>query len=165
MVFIDGSNILHSSQRFKPGFKIDYVKLIKELVGGRNLIRPYFYCAHKVPPDNKEVKFHEALKRQGVAVVTRRLRQRGDQLIEKGVDVALVTDMLGMAFKNAYDVAVLVSGDEDFVGAVDDIKRLGKRVEVAAFEFAASRELKLMADHFVPLESLASKIELKIQAR
>jgi len=161
MVFIDGSNLLHSSQRFKQGFKIDYVKLVQELVGGRNMIRSYFYCSYKIPPNEKETKFHEALKRQGIAVVARRLRQRGSQYVEKGVDVALVTDMLGFAFKNAYDVAILVSGDEDYVGAVDEIKRVGKKVEIASFEFAAARELKLIADRFISLETLIDKIELK----
>ena len=37
---------------------------------------------------------------------------------EKGVDIALATDLLAYAWENVYDVAVLVSGDEDYSGAV-----------------------------------------------
>lgn len=46
--------------------------------------------------------------------------------MEKGIDVALVVDMLCMAFRNAYDVAILVGGDSDYRTAVEEIKRWGK---------------------------------------
>ena len=38
---------------------------------------------------------------------------------EKGVDSAIVTDLLSLAGENAFDVAVLVSSDADFVPAVE----------------------------------------------
>src|SRR5205823_992680 len=44
---------------------------------------------------------------------------------EKGVDAAIVTDMLSLAWQNAYDVAVLVSSDADFVPAVERIQTQG----------------------------------------
>ena len=36
--------------------------------------------------------------------------------------------MLSHAFDDAFDVAVLVSGDEDFVPMVEELKRRGKQV-------------------------------------
>jgi len=78
----------------------------------------------------------------------------------------LVTDMLSMAFKNAYDVAILVSGDNDYVGAVEEIKRLGKRVEIASFEHNIkdntkfiSPDLKMIADKFISLDQLKDQIK------
>jgi len=76
--------------------------------------------------------------------------------VEKGVDVALATDLIGMAWENAYDVAVIVSGDADYVGAVTKVMSKGKNVEVASFRKCLSKELKdaaltkIILDDYVP---------------
>jgi len=38
---------------------------------------------------------------------------------EKGVDSAIVTDLLSLAFQSSYDVALLLTSDADFIPAVD----------------------------------------------
>ncbi len=50
---------------------------------------------------------------------------------EKAVDVLLATDMIMLA--DIYDIAVLVSGDQDYVPAVKRIKDAGKTVVNVAF--------------------------------
>jgi len=50
---------------------------------------------------------------------------------EKEVDVQLATDLL--EFRNIYDVAILISGDQDFTPAVKVIKNHGKRVVNVSF--------------------------------
>lgn len=50
---------------------------------------------------------------------------------EKAVDVKLATDLIKL--KEIYDVAVIVSGDQDYVPAVDLIKDSGKRTVNVAF--------------------------------
>jgi ferredoxin len=47
---------------------------------------------------------------------------------EKGVDTAIVTDLLALAGENAFDVAILVSSDADFVPAVEWLQARGKKV-------------------------------------
>jgi hypothetical protein len=47
---------------------------------------------------------------------------------EKGVDAALVTDLLSLAWQRAYDVAILVSGDADYVPAVEYVQSRGLKV-------------------------------------
>ncbi|MBU1103705.1 MAG: NYN domain-containing protein [Nanoarchaeota archaeon] len=42
-IFVDGGNFYHSTQ--KRGWKINYRKLINELVRGRNLVGAYYYVA------------------------------------------------------------------------------------------------------------------------
>ena len=51
---------------------------------------------------------------------------------EKTTDVNLAVDMV--ALKDAYDIAVLVSGDQDFVPAVAAVRALGKAVVNVSFK-------------------------------
>lgn len=48
--------------------------------------------------------------------------------VEKGVDTTLVTDMIRLAWEDAYDVAVLVTSDRDFIPAVEFLNKKGRRV-------------------------------------
>ena len=49
------------------------------------------------------------------------------RMVEKGLDSSIVTDLFGGAINNAYDIAVLVSNDSDFVPAIKTIQdRLNK---------------------------------------
>ncbi len=50
---------------------------------------------------------------------------------EKAVDVKLATDMIML--RDIYDVAVILSGDQDYVPAVEVVKDSGKRVINVAF--------------------------------
>jgi hypothetical protein len=52
---------------------------------------------------------------------------------EKRVDTRLVADLIHYAANGAYDAAVLVSGDDDFVPAVEAVNALGKQVWVATW--------------------------------
>ena len=47
---------------------------------------------------------------------------------EKGVDTAIVTDLLSLAGEDAYDVAILVSSDADHIPAVEWIQSRGRKV-------------------------------------
>jgi len=157
MVFLDGSNTFHALRRL--GLKIDYYKLLNQLVGSRVLARAYYYSSTKVPQSETQAKFHRALSYEGFTVVTRPVKVIKDDLwIEKGVDLALVTDMLVNAFGNLFDTAILVSGDRDFAMALSEVKRLGKKVEVAAFKKTIGQELKEIADQYVALDDLYDKI-------
>lgn len=56
---------------------------------------------------------------------------RGSQ--ERGVDTAIVTDMIRLAWEDAYDIAVLVSSDSDFIPAVQFLGQRGLKVIQAGF--------------------------------
>lgn len=53
--------------------------------------------------------------------------------IEKGVDTAIATDMIRLAWENAYDIAVLVSSDADLVPAVQFLVDKGRKIIQAGF--------------------------------
>ena len=74
--------------------------------------------------------------------------------IEKGIDVGLATDMVSNAYKNTYDIALLVSADADFSDALQAVKDTGKHVEVALFgPNSTSRQLRDVADRVVALNA------------
>ncbi len=53
--------------------------------------------------------------------------------VEKGVDTFIGTDMIRLAWENAYDIAVLASSDRDFVPAVEFLNSKGIKVIQAGF--------------------------------
>ena len=53
--------------------------------------------------------------------------------IEKGIDTAIVTDMISLAWESAWDGAILVSSDRDFIPAVEFLTVKGRRVINAQF--------------------------------
>lgn len=53
--------------------------------------------------------------------------------IEKGVDTAIVTDLLSLAWEAAWDAAILVTSDRDFIPAVELLHRKGYKVVNAHF--------------------------------
>ena len=72
----------------------------------------------------------------------------------KGVDISLATEFLGNAYKNNFDVAVLLAGDGDYVPMVEEAKRQGKVVYVAFFQgetSGVSNELRLASDRFIQI--------------
>jgi uncharacterized LabA/DUF88 family protein len=79
-------------------------------------------------------------------------KREAGQSKAKGVDIALTKDMLSHAFRNNYQVAVLVAGDGDYVPLVEEMKRLGKLVYVWFFaEEGLSPKLRSAADLFFDL--------------
>ncbi|MFN8518809.1 MAG: NYN domain-containing protein [Chloroflexota bacterium] len=53
--------------------------------------------------------------------------------VEKEVDTTIVADMIRLAAVDAFDVAVLVSGDADFAPGAAAVRALGKKVLVATW--------------------------------
>jgi len=158
MMFIDGANVFHSCKNFRSGYKIDYVKLRNELTKDYDLIRAYFYSGVD-PYDESARSFHKALKAQGFHVETRPLVERDGKLVEKGVDVMLTTELLTHAFKDNFDVAVIVGGDQDYIVALREVKREGKRIVLACFRNSFSNEIREIADESIFIDDIAEKIE------
>ncbi|MEJ1362545.1 MAG: NYN domain-containing protein [Candidatus Sedimenticola sp. (ex Thyasira tokunagai)] len=79
----------------------------------------------------------------------------------KGVDVHLTTDILSNAYLNNYDVALIVTGDADFIPAIEEVKRLGKIVYVCFFtgkENGLSPRLSLTSDKNINITGLFEKV-------
>ena len=159
-IFIDGSNLYHSTKQDYGRIDLDLEKFAELLLDGRFLVRVYYYNASVIQADGLEryksqQKFFEVIRRiPYFDVRLGRLVKRGESLIEKGIDVRIAVDMLTMAHDDVYDVAVLVSGDADYVHAVESVKGTGKHVEVACFKSSRSDQLMQQADRVRDLNSL-----------
>jgi hypothetical protein len=68
--------------------------------------------------------------------------------------------MLSLAGR--YDTAVLVSGDEDFVYAVNAVAYKGCRVEIAGFRSNTAPKLIDVSDYFIDLGEIADKVRKEI---
>ena len=68
-----------------------------------------------------------------IDVKTTPLKQKGGEIYQKGVDVLLTTDLTHLAHTEAYDIAIILSGDTDMIEAVKLIKTLGKTPIVVSY--------------------------------
>lgn len=82
--------------------------------------------------------------------------------IEKGVDVALATKLLVLANNRAFDTAILLSGDKDYLETVKAVKAQGLRAEIVSWRASLSRELAdESSSEVIYLDDLRDTIELK----
>ncbi|HWY28400.1 MAG TPA: NYN domain-containing protein [Candidatus Sulfotelmatobacter sp.] len=168
MVFIDGSNVFWGLKNYRTTMgplAIDYAKLVSLVSGPRQVRGSHYYCSQPAVPSEGQTKFIDMLRQSGISVTAKTLKMRRDssgqlRAVEKGVDVALVTDLLSFAWEMAYDDAVLVSGDADYTGAVEKVKSKGRMVDVVAWRESLSRELKLVASKVVYIDDIVDKIRL-----
>lgn len=155
MLFIDGSNFYHSCKdSFNiHHYNIDFAKLVNILVSNRMLVKVYYYNASLDRGiDEKKYwgqqKFFGYLRKlPGFEVILCRMRKDKNKdgnigFVVKGDDINIASDMVGDAYENIYDAAILVSGDGDFVPAIKRVQKIGKKVENAYFVVSFSNHLK-----------------------
>lgn len=158
VIFIDGSNLYHSLKNNFKRFDLNYAEFTKKLCGQRKLIRTYYYNVLQEPSTKSEggheqQDFLETLRKTPyleLRLGTTKLSQGIP--VERGIDVMLATDLQYFASNNTYDIAILVSGDSDFSYTLQVVKDMGKHIEVAYFENAASRDLLNSADFLHQLD-------------
>jgi hypothetical protein len=100
------------------------------------------------------------MRRNGFRVIQKELKTFYDGTRKANLDVEIAVDMLSLAGR--YDTAVLVSGDEDFVYAVNAVAYKGCRVEVAGFRSNTAPKLIDVADFFIDLGDIADKVRKEV---
>ena len=162
MIFIDGSNMYHSLKSHFRRTDVDLGKFTKKMLDGRRLVRVYYYNAQvgiKEEPDRFKDQQKYFAGVEAIPYTELRLGRLvynnwpGSPPYEKGVDIQLATDMITHSYKNNYDVAILVAGDTDYVGALQAVKDNGKNVEVALFgKGQSSLQLRKVADRVIHID-------------
>ena len=156
-VFIDGNNLFHAA-RFH-NIDLDYNKLLRVLLGDGRLLRAFFYTGVDAGAERQQ-GFLLWMRRNGFRVIQKELKTFYDGTRKANLDVEIAVDMLSLAGK--YDTAVLVSGDEDFVYAVNAVAYKGCRVEVAGFRSNTAPKLIDVADFFIDLGEIAELVRKDI---
>lgn len=160
-VFIDGSNLYNGMRENLSNTRVNLQSFIRQLLNGRHLYRAYYYNAPLTDDYDNDLRegqqrFFESLRRiPYVTVRLGRLHRRHDgSLVEKGIDVSIAVESLALAYEDAYDTAILVSGDSDYVELVEAIKAKGKHVECAMFKNQSAGLLVEYVDVFHPLDEV-----------
>ena len=162
MVFIDGSNLYHSLKMVFNHTDLDIGKLCQKLIEKKRLVRCYYYNA-TVGMKQEPERYHRQQAFLASVQATPYTELRLGHLVynnwpatppyEKGIDIMLTTDLLTHSFKRNYDVAILVAGDTDYVGAIQGVKNNGQNVEVALFgKESSSRPLRDVADRVITID-------------
>lgn len=82
--------------------------------------------------------------------------------LEKGTDVNVAVQMLSKGFQNAYDIAILVSGDTDYIPVVESLHNLGKIVVLATLPHQKIDKYKTIIDRHISIYSnIINKSEYK----
>ena len=79
------------------------------------------------------------------------------QAVEKGVDAAIVSDMLILAWEGVYDMAVILSQDSDFIPAVAAVQNKGLKVVNAGWS-TGGNQLQQECWASFPLAELAPRL-------
>ena len=156
-VFIDGNNLFHAA-RFH-NIDIDYNRLLRVLLGDGRLLRAFFYTGVDIGAERQQ-GFLLWMRRNGFRVIQKELKTFYDGSRKANLDVEIAVDMLSLAGR--YDTAVLVSGDEDFVYAVNAVAYKGCRVEVAGFRSNTAPKLIDVADYFIDLGEIADRVRKEV---
>ena len=163
MVFIDGQNLFHGSRSYSEENSVDDYEvglpvLARRLTHDHDLIRSYYFDSFR--PGKREDKqgFYKFLELNGFRVEANPLRERDGSYVEKGADISLATELIAHGFNDSYDVAAVVTGDDDFSRAIRYVQNQGKYVKVASFDSNFSSNLKQTADSAIVLDEVADKI-------
>jgi len=162
IVFIDNSNIFQGFRKFDV--KVDYEKLKNVINRDRDLCDIFLYEGVVYPMSPEKKKWYKGLsKRSGYVIKASFDKIVSGGAIEKKVDIQIAIDMISLAYENAYDTAVLVSGDGDFVPVVKKIKGLDKKVELWAFKYSLANTLKeeIGRENIYYIDDILSKIKIK----
>lgn len=145
-VFVDIQNMYYSGRALFDK-KVNFENVLKDAISGRQLVRAFAYGI--TTEEAHEEEFHSALASQGFEVKTKPLQTFVGGQKKGDWDVGIAVDIIRMEPK--IDVAVLVSGDGDFVPLVEFAQEKGMRVEVLGFRGSSSKLLVEAVDSFIDM--------------
>ncbi len=151
VLYIDNSNIFRGCK--KSGWRPSYKKVTDYLEDAEGHIWDvHFFASEQDVPREKQSRFYKALQQDlGFQVHTYKLAHRkvicpkcGQEEwvpTEKGVDVGLVTQLMKDLRNDAFDTALVMSSDRDYLDAVLDVRDAGRKVKIIAWRWTLPQEV------------------------
>jgi uncharacterized LabA/DUF88 family protein len=137
-IFIDGGYLFNMLRHEFQGVRVDFMKLVKELIASSSfpLLRTYLYdcLPHlKANPTEAEQRIYDnrAYFMEQIAGLPQfevrygEIGRAGDIFRQKRVDTALVGDLVRLSAKRNIQMATLIAGDSDFIPGIEIAKSEG----------------------------------------
>ncbi len=166
-IFIDGNNFYYGLRNIYKNSKnlieFNFQKFTDFLANKREIINIFYYNAKLDKSKNlnkyeSQQRFFNKIKRipKFNLILCRLLKRkiRGTNefyYVLKEDDIHMAVDIVEGACDSKFDIAILVSGDRDFVPVVKAVKKRKKIVENIYFKNSSSRNLKQHCDKSIKL--------------
>jgi uncharacterized LabA/DUF88 family protein len=146
--FLDYANINRAAREKR--YRLDYHDLLQYVGEERFLIDAHCYVPINPRNEHRLDGEIEELWRSGY-IVTTKMGTIAGGTYKCNFDVEITMDMLKAMYQVKPDIIVLASGDSDFVSLIQEVRKSGVRVEVAAFEETAGTDIMLKCSGFIDL--------------
>src|SRR5438874_3101673 len=148
VVFLDYANINRAAREKR--YRLDYHDLLQYVGENRFLIDAHCYVPINPRNEHRSDGAIEELWRSGYIVNTK-LGTIAGGTYKCNFDVEITMDMLKVVYQVKPDIIVLASGDSDFVSLIQEVRKSGVRVEVAAFAETAGADILRKCSGFINL--------------
>ena len=146
-LFIDGSNIFYTEKTL--GWQIDFLKVYDYFDKKFAFYNAFYYTTD--PEDEETRKRYQEYQLAGYTMrlkTPKEIRDHRGKIVARkaNLDVEMVVDMFNT--RDNYDLAVLFTGDSDFVRPIELLRTHGKQIFVFSTKGHSSLELINGADKF-----------------
>jgi len=146
--FLDYANISRVAREKR--YRLDYHDLLQYVGENRFLIDAYCYVPINPRNEHRLDGEIEELWRSGY-IVTTKVGTIAGGTYTCHFDVEITTDILKVVYQVKPDIIVLATGDPDFVSLIQEGRKSGVRIEVAAFVETAGTDMMLKCSGFIDL--------------
>src|SRR5437763_10570154 len=146
--FLDYANINRAAREKR--FRLDFHDVLQYVGEERFLIDAHCYVPINPRNEHRLDREIEELWRSGY-IVTTKLGTIAGGTYKCNFDVEITMDVLKAMYQVKPDIIVLASGDSDFVSLIQEVRKSGVRVEVAAFAETAGADILLKCSGFIDL--------------
>jgi uncharacterized LabA/DUF88 family protein len=146
--FLDYANVNRGAREKR--YRLDYQDLLQYVGEGRFLLDAHCYVPINPRNEHRLDGVIEDLWRSGY-IVTTKLGMIAGGTYKCNFDVEITMDVLRIVYQVKPDIIVLASGDSDFVSLIQEVRKSGVRVEVAAFEETAGADILSKCSGFIDL--------------
>jgi uncharacterized LabA/DUF88 family protein len=148
VLFLDYANINRGAREKR--FRMDYQDLLQYVGEDRFLIDAHCYVPINPRNEHRLDGVIEDLWRSGY-IVTTKVGTIAGGTYKCNFDVEITMDILMVVYQVKPDIIVLASGDSDFISLIQEVRKSGIRVEVAAFEETAGADIMSKCSGFIDL--------------